>query len=278
MSKKIQKKYALMLLILAVAALALSISMACVLYFNHNSTTQLTDGVMHTVIMALIAPVFASLGVAAAMLVKKKTFIEHEREGKMNVFSSVSCIIVAIVGVILSMSYMLGSYADPLKDLLSQTSKTPYYSNLLSVVLAFCVSLVMAFMVFSKKGPYSPVRQLPLLVFAMCYGVRLHTDMSNLLMNTRRMVSVLAVCMLLLFITAKIRVLCYKSAQTYYIVSGFLAVGALAVSGFSGVMLNILGAASDGIQLWFYAYELALAIYVFAELFKYSYEARQEDK
>lgn len=278
MSKKIQKKYALMLLILAVAALAMSLAMSLVLYFNYNSTTQLTDGVMHTVIMALIAPVFASLGVAAAMLVKKKAFIDYEGEGKMNVFSSIACIIVAIVGVILSMSYMLGSYADPLKDLLSQTSKTPYYSNLLSVVLAFCVSLVMAFMVFSKKGPYSPVRQLPLLGFAMCYGVRLHTDMSNLLMNTRRMISVLAICMLLIFITAKIRVLCYKSAQSYYIISGFLAVGALAVSGLSGVMLPLCGAPSDGIQTWFYAYELSLSIYVFAELVKYSYETRQENK
>ena len=278
MSKKIQKKYAVMLMILAALAIAMSAAMSVVLYFNHDSYTGLTDGVMHTVIMALIAPVFGVLGAVCAYLLKKKTLIDYDKEGKMNVFSSISCIIVAVAGVILSESYLFGSYADPLKNLLNQPRATPYYSNLLSVVLAICVSIVMVFMIFSKKGPYSPVRQLPLLGFAMCYGIRLHTDMSGILMNTRRMISILAICMLLIFITAKIRILCDKISQTYYIVSGFLAVGSLAVSGVSGVMLNVLGAASDGIQLWFYAYELALAIYVFAELFKYSDDPKKVEK
>ena len=60
--------------------------------------------------------------------------------------------------------------------------------------------------------------------------------------------------------------------------AGKLAVGTLAVSGVSGVMLNVLGAANDGIQFWFYAYELVLAIYVFSELLKYSYETKQVNK
>lgn len=278
MSKKFQKNYAVMLIILASVAIIMSVAMSVVLYFDHDAYTGLTSGVMHTVIMALIAPVFGGVGVVCACLLKSKALVEYDKEGKMNVFSSVSCAVVAVVGVVLSMSYLMGSYADPLKNLLNQPGATPYYSNLLSVVLAFCVSIVMAFMTFGKHGPYSPVRQLPILGFAICYGVRLHTDMSNILMNTRRMLSVLAICMLLLFITAKIRVLCDKSAQNYYVISGFLAVGALAVSGLSGVMLNILGAANDGIQLWFYAYELSLAVYVFFELFKYSYEGKKVNK
>jgi len=204
--------------------------------------------------------------------------IDNVKEGKLNLFCKISCALVAISGVALSASYMLADYSDPLKDLLNQPTATPYYSNILSVVLALCAAIVMAFMTFSKKGPYSPVRQLPLLGFAVCYGVRLHTDMSNILMNTRRMIAVLAVSMLILFITAKIRVLCYKSAQTYYIISGSMAIGALTVSGASGVMLNLLGAASDGVQLWFYVFELALAIYVFSELFKYSYDVKKVQK
>lgn len=278
MIKKIQKKYAVMLIILASVTVIMSCAMTAVLYFNYDSHTQLTDGVMHTVLMALIAPVFGGISAACALVMKKKTLIDYDREGKLNVFSKICCALVAVVGAVLSMSYLMGSYADPLKNLMSQPGAAPYYSNLLSVVLAICVSIVMAFMVFSKKGPYSPSRQLPLLGFAICYGVRLHTDMSNLLMNTRRMIGVLAICMLLIFITAKIRILCDKIDQTYYLVSGFMAVGTLAVSGVSGVMLNVLGAANDGIQFWFYAYELVLAIYVFSELVKYSYETKQVNK
>lgn len=270
MKRKIYKKYSIMLAVLALATILMSAAMTAVLYFNHDYVTMLTDGTLHTVLMALIAPVFGAIGAAFALLVKKEQIIDHVAEGKLNLFCKISCALVAIVGVILSMSYMLADYSEPLKDLLNQPSPIAYYSNLLAVVLAFCTSVVMAFMVFSKKGPYLPTRQLALLCFAICYGVRLHTDMSNLLMNTRRMIAVLGISMLLIFITAKIRVLCYKSAQTYYIISGTLAVGSLAISGFSGVMLNILGAANDGIQLWFYAFELVISIYVFSELLKYS--------
>ena len=278
MDKKIKKRYSLMICLLAGASIILSVSMALALYFGYNESTQLTDGIWHTLIMALIVPVFGVLGVCCAYFCKGKAFIDHIGEGRTNLFSSLSYALVAVVGVVLGMSYMLASYDDPIKSLLSQSSQAPHYSNLLAVVLAFCVSAVMALLIFSKNGRYSSVRLLPLLAFSVCYGIRLHTDMSVLLMNTRRMISILAISMLIIFITGKIRVLCYKSAQKYYLISGFLTVGALCVSGFSGVMINVLGAVDDKVQFWFYAYELTLAIYVFSELFKYLVDTAKEQK
>ena len=269
MLKNKKSIYTAFFALLALAAVAMAVAVSAVLYLNYDARTQLTEGTLHTVLMALIAPVFGVLGLLWAMLLKKgghNNMINSELEGEMGLFGRIASMLCAVSGIFVAVSYFTADYTDPLKDLLAQPAQTAYYAHVLSVALAICAAVAFFTLALGKDGGYSPVRQLPLVGFATLYLIRLHTDMSVMLMGTRRMICVFGICMLLLFLMAKIRVLCSKQAQFFYLVSGSLAAGALLISGVSSAVLNLTGIVSDGAQLFFYVFELFLGVYVLSEL------------
>lgn len=269
MFKNKNSVYTAFFYLLLAASVVMAATVSVTLYLNYDARTQLTEGTLHTVLMALIVPVFGVIGLVWSALLKKtgqSNVICAEKEGEIGLFGRISCMLCAVAGVFVAVSYFTADYTDPLKDLLSQPAQTAYYTHVLSVALAVCAAVAFVTLVFGKDGGYSPVRQLPLVGFALLYLIRLHTDMSVMLMSTRRMICVFGICMLLLFLMAKIRVLCSKQAQLFYIVSGSLAAGTLIISGVSSLVLNLTGVASDGVQLFFYIFELTLGVYVLSEL------------
>lgn len=114
-------------------------------------------------------------------------------------------------------------------------------------------------------------------IWALSYMMRVYYDMSTVVMDPIRMMSILSAACVAMFMIAETRIGMEKPAPRYYVFAGLVAAFVCFMSGFSKVMLFLLGKSALEVQTAYDLFELIFAIYAYSRLWAFmKYESFTE--
>jgi len=210
------------------------------------------------------------LGLASVFFVFPKDCFKAEpgRTGGFYVkLTSLFCTVALLLIFCVFFLFRILDFSDPLISLFFGKNSIAQLSHRASILLSFFASIYFIIEAMSKRTSYWA--ELLFLLFELATLLRLYFDMNVIMTDPRRAMSIIAACLTLIYILLDARLATARAKERSYIFFAASAVCANAASGASNLYHTANGRLELGITTLFYAFEFALALFIFAKLISF---------
>ena len=230
-------------------------------------------------IIVLFAAAVILFSVISSLLIRADSFplTYPERNSKFTGFAELLCAGVLILTF--AMQFIrLGNTADHLTGLWLSSSETltaAVRMLRISVFLALIASVYFIFSFITEKNSTALAIVFCLWIFA--YLLRIYYDMSLLIVDPVRKLTIAALCSVLLFMCAEIRMIVGKPSPRMFVCFGLLALFFCGVSGISKLVIAFTGFGGFSTQSVYDCFEITFALYVLSRLLTFANEKAYEN-
>ena len=237
------------------------------LAFYDTGTNLFSRGAPSWIIM-LFAAVGILFSVISSLLIRAENFplTYPEKSSKFTGFAELLCAGVLILTFAVQF-IRLGNTTDHLTELWLTSGNTlsaAVRMLRISVFLALASSIYFIFSFITQKSSTALAIVFCLWVFA--YLLRIYYDMSLLIVDPVRKLTIAALCSILLFMCAEIRMIVGKPSPRLFVCFGFLALFFCGASGISKLIITFTGFDGFTTQSVYDCFEVAFALYVLSRL------------
>ena len=220
----------------------------------------------------LLVCVGVLLSVISSLFIQADTFpLKYpEKNSKFTGISELLCAIVLLLTFVIQLM-RLGNSSDHLTWLWLNTSETLTAAVRMlhiSVFLAIVASLYFLFSIITEKSRALLAMVFCLWVFA--YLLRIYYDMSVLIVDPVRKLTITALCSILLFMCAEIRMIVGKPSPRIFVCFGLIALFFCGISGISKLVMSFTGFTGFSVQTVYDSFEVAFALYVLSRLLAFA--------
>lgn len=186
---------------------------------------------------------------------------------KNSMLTEIALLLTAVALCATFLLLLLGNGGDRLVKLMNASSEHLAAASVLlkaSAVLAVVAAAYYLVSFISEKV----VSALAMLagVWALIYMMRVYYDMSTIVMDPLRMLTIASAAACAMFLLAETRVGIEKPSPRYFVFAGLTATFVCFVSGFSKVAMFLLGASVLEAQTAYDLFELCFGVYAFSRL------------
>ncbi|MBQ2686717.1 MAG: hypothetical protein IJF55_03185, partial [Clostridia bacterium] len=227
--------------------------------FNHSAPNSI-----ELIIPLIFAVAFIS-ALSTLFTMGKKAFPETTMP-KIDVFTRSASVIVSLSLLLTAIFQFVFASSD---DHLTFRNILSGGSEIALIHTACAVISVLAIVYFARdfiSKDKSVIFGIAFVIWCALYALRVYFDMSVILSDPRRILSIVAMCSALLFIHAEFRLYTGSPMQSLYVISAMMTSVLCIISGLPSVILNVAGYFSDGIQISYFAVEASIGLYAFARL------------
>lgn len=227
--------------------------------FNHSAPNSIE------LIIPLIFAVAFITALSTLFTMGKKAFPETTMP-KIDVFTRSASVVVSLSLLLTAIFQFVFASSD---DHLTFRNILSGGSEIALIHTACAVISVLAIVYFARdfiSKDKSVIFGIAFVIWCALYALRVYFDMSVVLSDPRRILSIVAMCSALLFIHAEFRLYTGSPMQSLYVISAMMTSVLCIISGLPSVILNVAGYFSDGIQISYFAVEASIGLYAFARL------------
>ena len=223
-------------------------------------------------IIVLFSAVSILFSLISSLLIHAETFpiTYTEKNSKFTDFAGLLC--AAVLILTFAVQFMrLGNVTDHLTQLWLTTDKTLAAAVRMLRISAFLALVASVYFIFSfitKKN--NAILAIVFCLWIFAYLLRIYYDMSSLVVDPLRKLTIAALCSILLFMCAEIRMIVGKPSPRLFVCFGFIALFFCGASGVSKLIITLKDSDGFGIQSIYDCFEVVFALYVLSRLLAFA--------